>query len=579
MTVIRHIKIENFRSIRNAELYPTQGLNCLIGPGDSGKSTLLDAIDIVLGLRRSYPFSDADFHNMDTGKPIIITVTLGDLDEDFKRLEAYGHFFRGFDPQTKKINDEPLSGNEKVLTLQVRVCDDLEPEWLLYSDRALQEGIEKRLQWKHRELLAPIRLGTTADYHLAWGGRSILNKLTEDTFDISSTLSSLSRQTRENFAEQELPELEGILAQVRTIANSLGVPVSDLKAHLDVKGMSLSNGAISLHNFDNTPLRQLGTGSSRLLISGLQKAVSNSNIIIVDEAEYGLEPYRISRLLNELGSKDENPSRQVFITTHSPYVLRELQAEQLHVLRKAPINQGVPPAPFSHTVFSMTGEGQEQGTLRACAEAFFSKAVIVGEGSTEVGIIRGLDLHYQTILAPGFQDRGVFCTDGGGGDNYFKRSEVFASLGYPTALIKDSDITTQSHQERTAQCSSKRVFIFEWGNGFSTEDAILHWCPLNLIPLIIRLAATLNGEQEVKQHIQNCSGNQYTFETCVFIPNEAMRQSLATAAGKYKWFKNIAKSEELARNIIGPNYHNFSIEFKKIIDDLYSWASHNGDQR
>jgi predicted ATP-dependent endonuclease of OLD family len=163
MTVIRHIKIENFRSIRNAELYPTPGLNCLIGPGDSGKSTLLDAIDIVLGLRRSYPFNDADFHNMDTEKPIIITVTLGDLDNDLKNLEAYGHFFRGFDLQTKKINDEPLSGNEKVLTLQVRVCDDLEPEWLLYSDRALQDGIEKRLQWKHRELLAPIRLGTTAD--------------------------------------------------------------------------------------------------------------------------------------------------------------------------------------------------------------------------------------------------------------------------------------------------------------------------------------------------------------------------------------------------------------------------------
>jgi putative ATP-dependent endonuclease of OLD family len=578
MTVIRHIKIENFRSIRNAELYPTQGLNCLIGPGDSGKSTLLDAIDIVLGLRRSYPFSDADFHNMDTGKPIIITVTLGDLDEDLKNLEAYGHFFRGFDLQNKKINDEPLSGNEKVLTLQVRVCDDLETEWLLYSDRALQEGIEKRLQWKHRELLAPIRLGTTADYHLAWGGRSILNKLTEDTFDISSTLSLLSRQTRENFAEQELPELEGVLAQVRTIANSLGVPVGDLKAHLDVKGVSLSNGAISLHNFDNTPLRQLGTGSSRLLISGLQKAASNSSIIIVDEAEYGLEPYRITRLLNELGSKDKTLSRQVFITTHSPFVIRELQAEQLHVLRKAPVNQGVPPAPISHTVYSLTGEGQEQGTLRACAEAFFSKAVLVGEGSTEVGIIRGLDLYYQSISAPGFQDRGVFCTDGGGGDNYFKRAEVFASLGYPTALVKDSDIATAAHQQQTEQCSRKRVSIFEWGNGFSTEDAILNWCPLNLIPLIIKLAATLNGEQEVKQHIKNCSGNQYTFDGCVHSPIDTMRQPLAAAAGKYKWFKNITKSEELARNIIGPNYYNFNSKFKSVIDNLYGWASQNGDQ-
>ncbi|KOO11129.1 hypothetical protein AKJ18_30700, partial [Vibrio xuii] len=76
----------------------------------------------------------------------------------------------------------------------------------------------------------------------------------------------------------------------------------------------------------------------------------------------------------------------------------------------------------------MGGE-QQQATLRACAEAFFSKAIIVGEGSTEVGFIRGLDLYKQDNQQLGIQSKGGFCTDGGGGDNYFQRAKVFASLG------------------------------------------------------------------------------------------------------------------------------------------------------
>ncbi len=48
MAVIRHISIQNFRAVRQAEWCPGPSLNCLIGPGDSGKSTIIDAIDWCL---------------------------------------------------------------------------------------------------------------------------------------------------------------------------------------------------------------------------------------------------------------------------------------------------------------------------------------------------------------------------------------------------------------------------------------------------------------------------------------------------------------------------------------------------
>ncbi|MCR1572651.1 MULTISPECIES: AAA family ATPase [Stenotrophomonas] len=56
MPRIRHIAIRNFRSIHSLDWSPSAGVNCLVGPGDSGKSTILDAIDLCLGVRRSVSF-------------------------------------------------------------------------------------------------------------------------------------------------------------------------------------------------------------------------------------------------------------------------------------------------------------------------------------------------------------------------------------------------------------------------------------------------------------------------------------------------------------------------------------------
>lgn len=580
MSVVRHIEIQNFRSIKQMSWNPKPGLNCLIGPGDSGKSTILDAIDVALGARRSFSFTDADFYQLDTTSPLTITITIGGLHDELKNFERYGLFFRGFNLATNEISDEPLANTETVLTIKLHVDENLDPDWRLYSERAEADGVERRLPWKHREILSPARLGTASHQNLAWGNRSVLNKLSEDTLNVSSLLAQLGRESRQAFAAQQLEGVTDVLTQVQQIANGLGVPVGQLNALLDVNGISLSNGAISLHNNDGTPLRQLGTGSSRLLISGLQKAASSSSILIVDEAEYGLEPYRITRLLHELGSKELEPTQQVFITTHSPYVLRELQATQLHVLRKqSSATQAFAPHRGAHKIYSLNGEGKQQGTLRACAEAFFSKAIIVCEGATEVGFLRGLDLYQQDSQQAGIQASGGFYADGGGGDDYFHRSRVFASLGYPVALLKDSDITTAAHQKQTQQCIDEGVRVFEWGNGQSTEGAIFSWCRADLLPLLVKAAADLNGNQKVDQHIRNKSNQQYNLEMCLSNPVDQMRASLALASGEYSWFKNISKSEYLIRNIVGPNQQIFNGHFQSILTNLLTWVADNGDNR
>jgi putative ATP-dependent endonuclease of OLD family len=580
MSIIRHIDIQNFRSIKNLSWNPKPGLNCLIGPGDSGKSTILDAIDLALGARRSYSFNDADFYQLDTTSPLTITVTIGELHDELKNIERYGFFLRGFNSETKDISDEPKPNWETVLTVKLQVDADLAPDWQLYSDRADADGLERRLPWKHRELLSPARLGTTSHQNLAWGHRSVLNKLSEETLDVSSVLAQLGRQTREAFAAQQVQGVTEVLTQVQQIANRLGVPVGQLSALLDVNGISMSNGAISLHNSDGTPLRQLGTGSSRLLISGLQKATSRSSILIVDEAEYGLEPYRITRLLNELGSKKIEPTQQVFITTHSPYVLRELQANQLHVIRKLtsppPLPNATAPLPiYSHYIFSLNCGEDQQSTLRVCAEAFLSKAVIVCEGKTEIGLVRGIDLYNQDSNHPTILAKGVYCADGGG-DSMFARAKVFKSLGYPTSLFKDSD-KTQQHQQLTTEMVGIGIPIFEWLDDNATEDALFLACPIDLITDLLNLAISRKGEDSVRAHIANYSSNQITLDDCRERFSDSHRVVLAKAANKKSWFKDIEPAENIARNIIGPNCQNFSPILISTLKYLFQWARSQGE--
>jgi len=78
MPRVRHLAVRNFRSIQSLDWAPAPGVNCLIGAGDSGKSTILDAIDLCLGARRFVTFCDTDFSALDVGTPLSISVTLGE---------------------------------------------------------------------------------------------------------------------------------------------------------------------------------------------------------------------------------------------------------------------------------------------------------------------------------------------------------------------------------------------------------------------------------------------------------------------------------------------------------------------
>ena len=153
--------------------------------------------------------------------------------------------------------------------------------------------------------------------------------------------------------------------------------------------MNITAGGVSLHD-DGLPLRMLFTGSSRLIVSALQHEVGHQHISMIDEVEFGLEPHRIARLLKLLKTApaSEGASQaQIFITTHSPVVICELKAEDIFSVRSS---AGVTEVKSISAAVRKLGTAQRH--LRGAPEAFLARRIVVGEGRTEQGIVRGLDI-------------------------------------------------------------------------------------------------------------------------------------------------------------------------------------------
>lgn len=574
MTLVRAIEIENFRGVKALAWRPREGINCLIGPGDSGKSSVLDAIDYCIGARRSLQISDSDFYKLDIEKPIRITVTLGALPDALKSIDSYGLYLCGFNATSGEVTAEPGAGLETVLTVQLLIESDLEPQWSLVSARAAAQGQSRGLNWADRIRLSPTRLGAFNDNNLTWRRGSILNRLSDERADVSQELAKAVRDARAAFGAQGSAQLAQALAMVTKAAKALGVPVGEeVKALLDAASVSFTGGTISLHDEFGVPLRGLGLGSTRLLIAGLQRqAAAHASIILIDELEHGLEPHRIIMLLAALGAKETPAPLQVFMTTHSPVAVRELSADQLFVLRQ----QG-----DRHSVLAVGSVGDVQGTIRRYPEALLAKTVLVCEGASEVGLMRGLDQVRIANGQPPIAACGCALVDGGGNE-LFTRAIAFQALGYRVAAMRDSDVhPTPDLEEKFGAAGGQR---YRWRDGRALEDEIFLTVSVQAVPKLLQLAIEAKEEPLINEHIKSASQNAKDLAAiraeCAAGLSPESRAILGRAAkfkGSRGWFKSVGLMEQAAREVIGPDFPQAAdASIGQFMDGVFKWIVDGG---
>lgn len=569
MPFIRRVDIENFRSIQSLRWCPQPGVNCLISPGDSGKSTLLDAIDWCLSARREPRVSDADFHCMDFGAPIRISLVLGALESQLADIDRYGPCLHGYDPDTGDVVGEPDEDLEPVLIVDLTIDADLDPLRRLRSNQMDEDEAERMLQWRHRELLEPTRIGTYSATHLGWRRGSILGKLTDESVKAPAALAAAGRAARDSFGEAADEQLHGTLGKVRGAAAKAGIADADaLRVALDAQAVTVSGGALSVHDTNGVPLRNLGLGSSRLLVAELQReAGSNAPIALIDETEHGLEPHRIARLLISLGSKAATPTQQIFMTTHSPAAIRELRSGQLYVLRREENEHLVLPAGDV--------DDSNQGTLRSYPEAFLGSRVLVCEGATEVGFIRGVDRYFTDVLGESsFSSDGAVLVDAGGDQRLHKSTPTFCRLGYPVATLRDDDTGQPIKGEDEFLASGG--LLFKWSDGCSVEQEIFRCVSDDAVVQLLKYVQHERGRDLLIDNLVSVTGPIPNKKAWAHSMSAEKRAQIAEAAGKFGWFKRMAIMEDAAHEIIAPDFAEAADRtMVDTVSEIFAWARPN----
>ena len=565
---IRKLIIKNFRGIKELDwCIPAGNIFCLIGKGDSSKTTILESIRFAFYPQWNLSLSDSDFYQCKTDDPIVIEATIGELIEEFCSLNKYGQYLRGWDATTLTLSDEPDDQLEKVLTIRLTIEKDLEPKWRVVCDRN-PEGIEFKSTDRNKVSVGMI--GTYSEKQFSWANGTALAKLT-DAQNLNELLVNASRTARNSLddnREVALKNFDEAAQKSQDVAKLLGVPVMDAyKAHLDLNSINIKIGGLTLHDGD-MPLRQLGLGSRRMLLCGIQKkGLEEGHITLFDEVEFGLEPHRIARLIKHVR---EDITGQYFLTTHSPIVLRELTIKELHIVHN---KDGV--VQIIAASDKNLEEHEVQGKIRSSAEAFLAKKVVVCEGATEVGFLRGFDDYQLSEGKDPLSYHGVALLDAKGGGKVKNLAKAFNSLGYDVAVLADADADDQFSQADIDELAKLGIQVQVWTEKLALEQRAMLDLPWANVLISVKLAHDeLN--QSVCDQVSSRLGEVLDENIVNWVDSPKLRIAIGDVAKKKDWFKNITKGD-LWFNAITPAFEDAEFLKKDLVvklDRLWAWVEH-----
>jgi putative ATP-dependent endonuclease of OLD family len=239
-------------------------------------------------------------------------------------------------------------------------------------------------------------------------------------------------------ADMEVPQgSQQALAAIQRTFGAVGLPTDLHLGLVPTQGNALV-GMVALVSgptvTEAIPITHAGSGTRQLALISLSVAlVGCASILVIDEPERGLEPYRqraVARQLSELAGREG----QIFLTTHSPTILSTLPAGSVSRMR-----QGQEPIFFDGPALTRLLAGDP--------EAFFCPVPILCEGETEMGI---LDELLPAPLGKALDICGIHLVDGGGQPNVLAIAEAFIQSRIRCAAVLDNE-TAHSGRRSTVE--------------------------------------------------------------------------------------------------------------------------------
>lgn len=570
---IRRLKIENFRGIKLLDwrLPVDQRLVVLVGPGDSGKSTILEAIHYLLGDRWNIPFSDTDFHQVNVDEPITIKAVLVDIPPALKKDTAFGLWLSGVDADGE-VHQDPDDEHDVALIARLTVDASLEPKWTI--ERV--DGMSQSLSGEQRRNFSTFKVDDRNDTQLRWTRTSALGRMSTRDGGDREALAAASRAAREALAEHENSSLADIARQVQDRANKIGSGrFTDIKPGLDTSRSSMGAG-LSLYE-DVIPLTSFGLGSRRLASFAVQQLAAGTRAVaVVDELEDGLEPHRAVNLLGYLLT-DQDYS-QVIVTTHSPVVVEQAKTENLAVVQ---CDGG------QVTVTSIGGTRLMKRLQRNRPSSFLARRVLVVEGKTEHGFVLALldawDAERTSQGLSSSAGEGVAIQDGEGGSEVAIRAIALNKVGILAAGLMDND--ARDADRAVVKAQELGIEIIRWDIDHNTEKQITASLDAAELDSLLQLAAVqragertvINDLLEIQPALNVSTLRVQGWLDGAEITIEDAREAIALTAHEKDWFRLVdggrALGEWVLEHLGSPNLERVAELIGQLRDFVYSTST------
>lgn len=475
---IQILDIKNFRGIASGHvIFKKHSL--LVGGNNIGKSTVCEALELVLGPERLYHRPVIDEHDFYRGKyqkddgsflKIVIRVVLTGL--NLKQQLRFHQHLRLWNEDELTFVDEEVDG--------ISHTDDPNVDWALpvvfigrydpeeddfvgdtFFDHPLDDpdslsDEEKASLGQGRSIFTRAHKRDCGFIYLR-ALRTGSRALSLQRGSLLDTILRLGEQGGANMwpaALRSLKELNPAIGEIRQLKSIRAQLQERLGRFINLasEGDQTSFYASDLTR-DNlrevvklfiatwpsnypVPFSRQGTGSVNLLVFALLTMIAdlkeqNSAIFVMEEPEIALPPHIQRRVvkyvLQEMG--------QSIVTSHSPYIIEQYEAENVVVLGRddkscftgKPIDR------------SAIEQKNYRAQRRQFAEAILSRAVFVVEGATEVAAVNATSTALERFHA-GYSHidlSGVSLFNAGGDQEAPKYGPIFKALGKPVFGMRD----------------------------------------------------------------------------------------------------------------------------------------------
>jgi putative ATP-dependent endonuclease of the OLD family len=408
---IAHLSIKNFRGIAKAQLLlPKHAV--LIGDNNSGKSSVIEAIDLVLGPDRINRPSAIDEHDFYAGRyldaegnpiPIEVEITIVDLSaEQARHFKGSLEFWD--DATGVLLAGPPIGAIEQPSVKEaLRVGfrgwyeaddDDFKAQTFFCSppqDSGEQPSfrtVDKRLCGFL--LLRALRTGSRA---LSLERGSLLDIILR-VHDLRPKMWEKVLGQLRDVPVADDPELgvTQILSGVQSAIRAFVPSEWAAEPHLRVSDLTRENLRRTLTVFMATgalngvvphaaPFQHQGNGTINMLVLSLLSMIADAKetvIFAMEEPEIAIPPATQKRIVDGVRSK----SSQALFTSHSPYVLEEFSPSEILVLQRSK-DGDLSGKPITFPAHIKPKAYSSEFRMRF-AEALLARRVLVAEGETEL---------------------------------------------------------------------------------------------------------------------------------------------------------------------------------------------------